>query len=174
MTEQAIKTQDKLLAEMRAAVDQGDFKAVSKISSEIAKLVAAEEKAEKDAKATLLITTTGDVKKTLDKAVSKIIETLDPAILAAMQGIWYANDFGEALTSCKLVKGAVRKAGGGGGGGKKFNITTNELLSQFGGEIMNKETGETYQQAHDSYTGEGSGNKRYNVSIKLLKLAGIS
>lgn len=168
--DEVIQSKDELLAEMKTATDSGDWKAVSKISAKIAKLVAGEEKAEKEAKQEALKGTTEDVKKVLDKAVAKFIEALDPATLEAMDGVWYSQDFGEALTTCRIVKGAVRKGGTGGGGGKKFNITTKELLDKHGTELMG-DSGMTFQEAYDADTG---GNARYKVRMKLIKAEGIS
>jgi len=167
-----VKTQDQLLADMRAALDTGDFKAVSKISSEIAKMVAATEKVEKDAKLAALVGTTKKVMGILDNAVKKLV---DSGELDEADGIWFAFDFGEKREyginpSCRLVK-VARRTGGTGGGGKKFSISTNELLGKHGSEIMNKETGQTFQEAYDADTG---GNARYAIRGKLLKLEGLS
>lgn len=171
MTEEVVKTKDQLLAEMKVATDAGDWKAVSKISSEIAKTVASDEKAEKEAKQNALVAVTDVVKVALDKAVDKIIGTLTPDELEAMDGVWYSRDFGEQLTTCRLSKGAVRKAGGGGGGGKKFNITTNKLLEDHGSKMMG-DSGKTFKKAYDDAGTDG--NARYKVRMKLLKVAGLS
>ena len=145
------KTKDQLLAELKTALDSGDFKAVAKVSREIDKLTVGEEKAEKEAKLAVVTDLTAKVKKVLDKALG----TID--FPPEADGVWYSNDFGEALTSCRLVKGAVRKAsGGGGGGGKKFSISTNELLQRHGSDEMG-ESGKTFQEAYDEDT---AGNSR--------------
>jgi len=170
LAEDEVKTKEQLLAEMKAATDAGDWKAVSKVSSQIARLVAGEEKAEKDAKQAAVATITDEVKKVLDKTVTKLIETIPQEQLEAMDGIWYSNDFAEKLTTCRLVKGAIRKTGTGGGGGKKFSITTKELLDKHGSELMG-DTGKSFQQAYDEDT---DGNARYKVRMKLLKAEGLS
>lgn len=162
-------SKDELLAEMQVAMDSGDFKAVSKISSKIAKAVVAEEKAEKDARLAVIAGVTETVKAKLDGAVAKIVDGLEKEILEAMDGVWYVNDFAESLTTCRLVKGAVRK-GGGGGGGKKFSITTKDLLERHGAEQMG-DSGQTFQEAYDSDT---NGNARYKVRVKMLKAEGLS
>jgi len=164
--EAKVKTKKELLAEMKVALDSGDFKAVSKVSSQIAKAVAAEEKIEKDAKQAAVANLTEVVKKAIDKAVKPFIDSQE---LDAADGIWYSYDFGEKLTTCRLVKGATRKSGGG-GGGKKFNVTTTELLTKHGGEQMG-DSGKTFQEAYDEDTG---GNARYKVRMKLLKADGLS
>jgi len=164
-----VQTKAELLAEMKVATDAGDWKAVSKISAKIAKVVATEEKAEKDAKLAVIATTTEIFKKAMDKTVATLIKDVDPELLKVMDGVWYVNDFGEKLTTCRLVKGAVRKAGGG-GGGKKFSISTTELLSKHGSEMMG-DSGKTFQEAYDADTG---GNSRYKVRMKLLKADGLS
>lgn len=166
---EVILSKDDLLAQMKEATDAGDWKAMSKISSKVAKIVATEDKAEKDVQLKILEDTTVHIKSTLDKVVNKIVDGLDKEVLDAMSGVWYVNDFGEALTTCRLVKGAARK-GGGGGGGKKFSISTKELLDKHGAEQMG-DSGMTFQEAYDSDTG---GNARYKVRMKLLKAEGVS
>ena len=163
------QTKDELLAEMKVATDAGDWRAVSKISSKIAKLVTSEEKAEKDAKLEKLVGVTADIKGRIDKVVGKLVADLPEDILEVMDGVWYSQDFESTETACKVSKGAVRKSGGG-GGGKNFAVSTTELLKQHGSELMG-ETGKTYQEAYDEDTG---GNSRYKVRVNLLKLAGIS
>lgn len=163
------KTKKELLAEMKLAMDSGDFKAVSKVSTQIAKVVAGEEKAEKDKALSVLVGYTEEIKQAIDKVVQKFIDTTDSKILAAMDGVWFSYDFAEALTTCRLIKSAARKSGGG-GGGKKFNVTTSDLLSRHGGEQMG-DSGKTFQQAYDEDTG---GNARYKVRMKLLKADGLN
>ena len=161
-----VKTQAQLLAEMKAATDKGDWKAVSKISSEIARVVASQEKAERDAKLALIAQLTTKVKGTIDKVVNRLVDSKE---LDGCDGVWYSYDFGEKLTICRLLKSTPR-AKGTGGGGKKFSITTKELLEKYGSEVMDVNSGETYQQIWDAST---EGNSRYNVRVKLLKLANI-
>lgn len=161
-----VKTKKQLLADMQKAMETGDFKAVSKVSSAIAKIVADEEKAEKDAKLSAIVGLTEQVKVHFDNLV---VELNKNGALDACDGVWYSNDFGDKLTTCRLLKGATRK-GGGGGGGKKFNITTNDLLTKHGAEQMG-DSGMTFQQAYDEKT---DGNSRYKVRMKLLKADGLS
>lgn len=167
---EVVLSKDELLAEMKKAVDAGDYKAVSKISSKIAKAQVAEEKVAKDAKLAVIKGVTEVVKAKLDTAVTKIVDGLDKEVLEAMDGVWYVNDFTENLTTCRLVKGAVRKGGGGGGGGKKFSITTKDLLDKHGAEAMG-DSGQSFQEAYD---GDTDGNSRYKVRMKLLKAEGLS
>lgn len=164
------KTKDQLLVDLKAALNTGDFKAVAKVSRDIDKIVQGEEKAEKEAKVAALVGITEDVRKALDKAADKFIEALDPATLEAMDGIWYARDFEEALTTCRITKGSAKKSGGSGGGGKKFTISTSELMQKHGSELMG-DSGKTFQEAYDEDTG---GNSRYKVRMKLLKAEGLS
>ncbi len=166
--DEQVKSQDELLAEMKVATDAGDWKAVSKISSAIAKMVAVGEKAEKDAKLEAIKGLTEKVKATIDKAVQKIVESGE---LDAAEGIWYVNDFGEKLTSCRLLKSAQRK-GGGGGVGKKLSITTTDLLKDYGDQVIEGGdlAGMTFKAA---YEGNTDGNFRYKLRMKMAKLAGL-
>lgn len=160
------KTKDQLLAEMKSAVDKGDWKGVAKISTAIAKTVAAEEKAELEAKQAAVGKLTDKVKAAFDAVAKKIV---DSGELDAADGIWYANDFGEKLTTCRLLKSQPKAKGTGGGGGKKVDITTTALLEKHG-HLQMGDSGKTYQQAFDEDTG---GNARYKIRMKLLKVAGL-
>ena len=163
-----VKTKKQLLAEMKVAVDSGNFKAVSKISAEIAKLVATEEKAEREAKQAAAAELSIKVKAQIDAVVKKLI---DSKALDVCDGVWYSYDFGEKLSTCRLLKSQPKAKGSGGGAGKKFAISTAELLAKHGDEIANSETGETFKQAYEKDT---SGNARYRVRMKLLKAEGLT
>lgn len=164
-----VKSQKQLLSEMTEATNKGDWKAVSKISSEIAKLVAGQEKAERDAKLEAVIELTEKVKKTLDKALKPLY---DSGELDVCDGVWYSWDFGNTEIATRLLKGTTRK-GGNGGGGKKFSITTKELLEAHGTVVIDSgdNAGATYREVYEAST---DGNSRYSVRMKLLKLHGLS
>jgi hypothetical protein len=162
------KTQKELMAELETALKEKDFKAVTKISSVIAKAEAEKEKSEKEAKQALLAELTVKVKSRFDVIAEELIASGE---LDLADGIWYSYDFGEKLSTCRLMKGQAR-ARGGGGGGKKFNITTAELLTQHGDKPMG-DTGKTFQQVWEE-TPATDGNARYAIRVKLLKLAGMS
>jgi len=168
MVEETVKTKAELVEEMKVAAKAEDWKVISKISSSIAKMVKEEEKVEKDAKLEAIAGLTEKVKSIIDKTVQKLIDTgeLDPA-----DGIWYVQDFGEKLTSCRLLKTAPRKSGGG-GAGKKLNITTTALLEQFGESVIESGDleGMTFKAAYESNT---NGNFRYKLRLKMAKLAGL-
>jgi hypothetical protein len=170
-TPEVVKSQDELIAEMKAATESGDWKAVSRLSSQIAKMVAAEEKAEKEEKLKAIAGLTEKVKGVLDKAVNRLVESGE---LDGCDGVWYSYDFGEKLTTCRLLKGQARKGGGGGGGGKKFNISTEELLNQYGDQIVKiGDVEQTFKEHWDS-TPATDGNARYKIRVKLLKVAKLT
>ena len=182
-----------LKAEVRAALDAGDFKKVEALSKEITRAETAARNAEADARHKALGATTDKVKAIFD-IVSDVIAYGNPltdenkkALLAGMKnlgstkalnacdGIWYVRDFGEQLSSCRLVKQAPKVKGEGKApsAGKKFGISTEELLKLYGSE---KPEGSelTYQQIFDKAVGENSGNERYSkVRKPLLKLHGL-
>lgn len=170
MVDEVVKTVGELYAELETAMEAKDMKAVRTLSSAIDKAEKVEVQAVKDAKQQVVAKVTDDMKAAIDKVVQKVIDGLESDILEAMDGVWYSNDFGDKLSTCKLVKGAVRKAGTGGGGGKKFSVTTNELLEKYGDQ-PNGDSGVTLNEAYEATT---DGNKRYNIRMKLLKIAGIS
>jgi len=164
-----VKTQKQLIAEMQKATAANDWKGVSKVAAEIARMVAAEERAALEVKQKAVVELTTKVKAIIDKALKPMYDSKE---LDMADGIWYVWDFGEKLSSCRLTKGIIRAKGtGGGGGGKKFGVKTEDLLAEHGSKVMDKETGQTFQQAYDA---NSDGNKRYLIRVKLLKAVGIS
>ena len=164
------KGKEELLAQMRKAVDDGDWKAVSKISTEIAKVVAAEERSEKEARQSLLAQQTVIFTDAIRKVVDSLVAEVPDNVIDLMDGVWFSFDFGESLAACRLTKTAVRKASsGGGGGGKKYSAKTSELLEKYGD--TKAANGDTYRQLYEATT---DGNQRYNIRVKLLKLAGVA
>lgn len=173
MSEVAVKTQEQMMDELRKALDTQDFRQVQKISGDIAKAQASAEKALREASQKQLADVTEKVKGVLDKVITKLEGEIDPELLKVMDGVWYARDFGENITSCRLIKSAAKAktGGGGGGGGKKFSITTNELLAQHG-DLLWGDSGKTFNQLYEEAGTDG--NKRYQVRMKLLHVAGLS
>jgi len=112
------KTEQQLMQEMQAAVKSGDYKSVAKVAGELVKFQKAKEQLELEAKQKVLETKTLAVKAAITKALDRLISSgeLDQA-----DGIWYANDFGEKLVSCRLSKVAAKAKSGGGGGGIRRN-----------------------------------------------------
>lgn len=161
-------TEADLLKQMQEATKSGDFKQVAKVAQELVKFQKAREQAEHDAKVKALEAITDSVKSAIDKVVNQMIQD---GKLNMADGVWYVNDFGEKLTSCRLMKGQAKAAGtgktGGGGGGKKFAVETSELLEKFGSQEY--KDGQTFQAAWDSNTDK---NWRYAIREKLLKLGG--
>jgi hypothetical protein len=149
--------------------DKPDWKAIAKISDEIGKLQRAVDTAERDAKLKELETVTLEVKAVIEKALKVLT---DAGKLDKADGVWYSHDFGDKLTTCKLMKPtkATKGTGGGGGTGKKFDITTTDLLAKHGGAQYSN-SGMTCQQAHDADT---NGNKRYLIRKAMLKLEGLA
>lgn len=180
-TETKVMTKDELIQAIGEAYNKGEYKLMGKLSGQMAKFEADEAKAAKDAQLAVVVGLTEKVKKVIDKAVAQMISD---GQLDVADGIWYSQDFGDKLTSCRLLKGTVRKASSGtGGGGKKFSDTPAELLAQCGGVAMFSEAkelkvdgvptaipaGMTYQEAYDLST---DGNWRYKVRVAMLKHLG--
>lgn len=164
-----VDTIESLQVELKQAVTakEVNWKLVSGISEKLDKMTKALANSKREATLKALEAVTAQVKAAIEKAVEPFMDKLTEA-----DGIWYSNDFGDALTGCRLMKSAAKKASGGGGGGgagKSFDISTEQLLKNHGGKMMG-ESGQTYQEAHDEST---DGNKRYNVRKKLLKEEGL-
>ena len=162
-------TEAELMAELEAALKSKDFKAVAAASRKLDSAVKAKEKAELDTKRAALDAITGEVAGVISKAVKPLV---DSGKLDAADGIWYSYDFGEQAAVVRLMKSAPRaaRAGGstGGGGGKKFDVSTDDMLTRHGQEQY--KDGMTFAQAYESSTDK---NWRYAIRQKLLKLEGV-
>jgi hypothetical protein len=183
-----VKTEAELMAELQSALKSGDFKSVAKVSTEIAKVQKSKEQAELEAKQKILEAKTGGVKAMLDSiigmmtaghkpgknVIDKLVETLNQQTgkeLDAADGVWYVNDFGDKLTTCRLMKAQVKaKTGGGGGGGKKFDINTVELINGKYANEPYKDTGKSFKEAWESNSDK---NWRYAIRQEVLKREGL-
>jgi len=159
------KDESALMEEMNQAVASGDYKAVAKVAQELVRFQKAKEATELLEKQKILAGKTQVVMDIIKKALAKLV---DSGELDQADGIWYTNDFGEKLVTCRLMKTATRKSGGGGGGGKKFSVSTSELLEKFGNEEY--KDGQSFQAAWESNTDK---NWRYAIRESLLKKAGV-
>lgn len=160
-----LMTEAELKAQMDKAYKAGDWKQIARVAGEIAKFEKDKEAREHAAVLKALEAVTEEVKKAIDKALRPLI---DAKKLDKADGIWYANDFGEKLATCRLTKSAPRKASTDGkGGGKKFDVSTDDLLAKFGGEVY--KDGVTFKAAFEKDTDK---NKRYAIREALLKKGG--
>ena len=178
-----VRTKELVLKELGQAYQKGDMKQVSKLAGEIAKLDAASESAEREAKVKALADKTIKVKSAIDKAVQKF---MDDGSLDVADGVWYSYDFGTKESTCKLSKGTAKKAGTGGGSGSYVSRPekTADLIAQVGSHPMFKEetvvtidkvehtmkAGTTLKEAFD-YSNNGGWRNR--VRMALLKEAGL-
>jgi len=158
-------TEEELMALLEKALASKDFKAVAAASRKIDSIVKGREKAELEVKRAALEKMGEKVKAVIAKAVKGVV---DSGELDEADGIWYSYDFGEAAPTVRLMKTQPRAARAGGGTGKKFDISTDDMLSRHGGELF--KDGLTFQQAYESSTDK---NWRYAIRQKLLKLEGI-
>jgi len=164
-------TEAELMAQMDKAIKSGDYKAVAKVATEIAKVQKSKEQAELESKQKALAVMTEKVKGVIERALKPLIEAKE---LDAADGVWYTYDFGDKLTACRLMKSQPKgkTSTGTGGGGKKFDVATtpgSDLFEKFKGEAY-KESGLTVQQAWDS---DADKNKRYAIRQWLLKKGGV-
>lgn len=159
-------TEAQLMEALETALKSKDFKAVTAASRKLDSAVKAKEKVELEAKRAVLDAMTEEVKGAIMKAVKPLV---DSGKLDAADGIWFSFDFGEKAPVVRLMKTQPKAArSGGGGGGKKFDISTDDMLSRHGQEEF--KDGLTFQQAYESSTDK---NWRYAIRQKLLKLEGI-
>ena len=103
--------------------------------------------------------------------VDSVVAEVPDNVIGLMDGVWFSFDFGESVAACRLTKTAPHKAvANSSGGGKKYAIKTSELLTKHGDDISAAD-GKTYRQLYDATT---DGNQRYNIRVKLLKLADVA
>ena len=162
-------TEAELMQELESALKSKDFKAVAAASRKLDTAVKAKEKAEQSVKLAAL----DKIKDKVAAGISKVVKVFyDSGELNEADGIWYSYDFGEQAPVIRLLKTQPRaaKAGGssGGGGGKKFDVSTDDMLSRHGQE--EHKDGLTFAQAYESSTDK---NWRYAIRQKLLKLDGV-
>ena len=160
-------TIDQLMAQMQDAISANDFKAVSQISRKIDTRNRAVEKAaldEKRAKAAEV----GDT--VLKGYLENVIPLIESGLLDSFEGIWISHDFGETAPTIRLLRTATKaRSSGNGGTGKKFDISTEDMLSRHGEEVY--KDGMTFSVAYQSNVDK---NWRYAIRMKLLKLEGIT
>ena len=159
-------TQDQLMSQLQAALTKGDFKEVAKVSRAIDSLAKQAEKAELAIKQQALQGIIDSVKSAIMDSLSPMIESGE---LDAADGIWFSYDFGEQAPTLRLSKTASRaRTSTGGGTGKKFDISTDDLITKYGSQMFNDEL--SFKEAWDTSTDK---NWRYGIRKKLLKLEGI-
>lgn len=185
-----VKSEAELMAELQAALKSGDFKAVAKVSTEIAKVQKTKEQSELAEKQKVLEARTEGVKVLLGTVVGllvsghkaskaeqdnllKLVSNLNGTELDKADGVWYNQDFGEKLVTVRLSKAAAKAArtSTGGGGGKKFDYNSIEAITtgKYSAEPY-KDTGMTFAQAWASSTDK---NWRYAMRQAVLKAEGI-
>lgn len=167
VTEVKQPSEKELKAELDKALKSGDWKQIAKVASEIAKL----EKGKEDAKRTELLKALEEVTNKVKVAIQKAIQPfIDSKVLDGADGVWFVQDFGEKLITCKVTKTAYRKASTpsyGGGVGKKFDISTTDLMAKYGDQVY--KDGITFKAAYEA---DADKNKRFAIRNALLKLDG--
>jgi len=176
LPEKGAVTQEQLREQMKTAVANEDWKAVSKVSADLAKLEKDAEKAARDAAEASVKELTMKVKDAITNFLTPMI---DSGELDGCDGVWYGMDFGDQMedsglrpASCKLLKSAAKpRASGGGGGGTKFNVSYKDFLAKYGDELVTDADAEfrsalkpcvglTWKEAYESST---DGNFRYHI-----------
>jgi len=158
-------SKEQLLAQLQGALDKGDWKLVSQVSGSVAKMAAAEEKAAKGQVQVMVAEHAVKIKALIDEALAEYDFPVE------CDGVWYAWDFGDGVSGCRLTKGATatkRSTVSGMGAGKKYGVSTKELLDKFG-DIVAEGATESYSQSYESNT---DGNHRFKIRVKLLELGG--
>jgi hypothetical protein len=165
-TEVDLKAKSKELQDYSKQAN-ADWKVIAKMAAELAKMGEVVEKSKRDAALKILETTGEAVKTAIQKAIQPFI---DNKSLDVADGIWFSQDFGEKLISIRLSKSAVRKTSSGtstsGGTGKKYDVSTNDLLTKYGETEYKDKV--TFKVAWDA---DPDKNKRYAIREALIKKA---
>lgn len=175
-------SEEQIQAQMIEAVQKMDWSAVKKLAAELDKLEkakAAKVKTELQAK---LAELTGKAKKAFDAVAIKL---RDSGEYDGGDGFWYAMDFGEHETACRIVKTQRKAAGeGGGAAGKSSYISdprkSSDMLATVGGDVMFAEDTEVTidRQPHimpagtslnEAYNYSTNGGWRNRVRMAILK-----
>ena len=161
-----------LVAQLKVAIDSGDFKAVGQLAKQIAGLQAADEKAAAEVRQKGLLELTGKVMKAVNKTVAGFADEL---IKAKADGVWYVQDNITKETDCRLIKRKAKAAGaGGGGGGQRYAVSTTDMLTRHGDELVGGEGDMGGMTFTDAWASTTEKNARYQLRVKLLKLEGIT
>lgn len=177
-------TTESLIAQLKLAVEAGDYKAAGNLSKQ---LIGAQQAAEALAEATkqnALRAVTAKVIVAIQNALKPLAKEMAEA---KADGVWFVQDDVSTELSCRLFKSKPKTPStpraSGGGAGKRYAISTTELLSKHGAEPMpeHKRGGangvtivagaETFQQAQDASTDK---NDRFSVRKLLLTQAGVT
>tara|TARA_Y100000310_G_scaffold345865_1_gene471872 strand:+ start:17933 stop:18529 length:597 start_codon:yes stop_codon:yes gene_type:complete len=164
-------TKDSLVELLNAAFATNDWKLCAKISAQLARFDIDRAAEELETKQKALVVITAKIKEAIEMALAPLVEDEE---FASAEGVWYSWDFGDKLTSIRVLKGsakAPKTSSERQGGGKKFDATTDSLLAQFGDEEMPMKEGASFNTVYED--AKGYGNKRYEVRKALLKRAGI-
>lgn len=158
-------TTEELMAQLQSALDSHDYKLVASVSRQIDQRERGKEKAELEAKRAAVAKMEETVKSVITESITPLINSGE---LDSADGIWFSYDFGEQSPSVRLLKTTTRARTGGGGTGKKFDISTEDMLSKHGSEQY--KDGMTFKEAYDSNSDK---NWRYAIRQKLLKVESI-
>lgn len=203
-------TIEQIQEQMADATGKRDWKQLSKLANMLVKAEAEQKAAEVKAKQEALAQITGSVGDLFNGLVKFLVGGQSPdatevdeycdKILALSgteldkaDGVWYSNDFSAEsghATSIRLMKGQAKEAKpkaegqaktSGGGGGKKFDVKTEDMITEVGesavlGDGQNGTikagsayVGKTVKEAWDASTDK---NWRYGLRTILLKHTG--
>lgn len=149
-----------LTKQMDDAVKNQDWVLVTKLAKELTKTQKDIEDTKRKEREGALAKLTAKVKKQIDEVVNSLTDDE----VKDIDGIWYINDYGEALSTCRLIKTTpkVRKPGAT---ENHYPVTTEALLQRFGSQPYK---GMTFDIAHIAAAKDG--NKRYTIRKALIKL----
>jgi len=174
-------TEEQIQAQMIAAVTAGSWSEVKRLAAMMDKLAKAEEATKKAELQKQLESLTADVKREFDKVATKLRES---GKYDGADGFWYADDFGEQQTSCRIVKKQAKATGAVAGSGKSSYVAdprkSGEMLEVVGDTVMFAEdtTVTIDKEEHimpagttlkDAYNYSTNGGWRNRVRMAIIK-----
>ena len=161
-----------LQAQLQAAAGKGDWKQVIEIGSQLKRAQSEADKARAEANKGKVIELSIKVKGELIKVAKRFEEAIVALVGEDKARVKFEYDFSNELDSTiaitKSTGGSKRVAGSG--SPQRYEKSTNDLLSAFGGQQFLKNgqpSGQTLKEAYDSNT---DGNWRFKVRQQLIKL----
>ena len=164
---------DQLQNQLQTAAAKGDWKQVIELGSQL-------KKAQNEADREKQEANKGAIEELRTKAKSRFVDLAKKleAQIVELVGVDKArvkfdfdfqNELDVQFTITKGTGTSGKRSGGGGGTPQRYEKSTHDLLSAYGGEPFQKNgepSGQTLQEAWDADT---SGNHRFNVRKQLIK-----
>ncbi len=161
-----------MTAKLAEAMKNGDMAEVIKIASSLKKEVSAADKAELEAKRGQIEELGNKIKRDVqDNIINKYATEIVQLVGEKKAIINISWSYEDPTPVVKIHKGGSGKGGhrvSAGGTPQRFDMDTEKLLELYGTQVMDKDTGQTFEAAWT--VADKDKNKRFQVRKKLIKL----